>query len=119
MEDNIYMLADGDICRKIGKKIRHLRLRQNITQTSLAEQSQISVSTVKKIENGEIGSFDSFMRVLRILGELDIFTPLLKKEEMSPNEYLAFIEAGRKKQRKRAKSTCNINTLINQEESEW
>lgn len=119
MDDNIYMLADGEICRRIGKKIRHLRLLQNITQMSLAEQSQISVSSVKKIENGEIGSFDSLIRVLRILGELEIFVPLLKEEEMSPNEYLEFVETNRKNRRKRAKSTSNTNTPINQEESEW
>ena len=119
MADNIYMLADGEIRRRIGKKIRNLRLRQNITQMSLAEQSQISVSSVKKIENGEIGSFDSLMRVLRILGELEIFSPLLKEEDMSPNEYLEFVEASKKKQRKRAKSTSNTKTPINQEESEW
>ena len=119
MIENIYMLADGEICRRIGKKIRNLRLRQNITQMLLAEQSQISVSSVKKIENGEIGSFDSLMRVLRTLGELEIFSPLLKAEEMSPNEYLEFVEANKKKQRKRAKFTPNINTSFNQEESEW
>ncbi|MDE7347049.1 MAG: helix-turn-helix domain-containing protein [Muribaculaceae bacterium] len=119
MNENIYMLADCEICRRIGKKIKNLRLRQNITQMSLAEQSQISVSSVKKIENGEIGSFDSLMRVLRILGELDIFSPLLKEEDMSPNEYLEFVEANKKKQRKRAKSTSNTNPSFNQEESEW
>ena len=119
MNENIYMLADGDICRRIGKKVRNLRLRQNITQISLAEQSQISVSSVKKIENGEIGSFDSLMRILRILGKLDIFSPLLTEEEMSPNEYLEFVEANKKKQRKRAHSTNNTNISFNQEESEW
>ncbi len=119
MDENIYMLADGEICRRIGQKIRNLRLRQNITQMSLADQSQISVSSVKKIENGEIGSFDSLMRVLRILGELDIFTPLMKEEDMSPNEYLEFVEAHKKKQRKRAKSTSNTHRSFNQEESEW
>lgn len=119
MDESIYMLADGEICRRIGKKVRNLRLRQNITQMSLAEQSQISVSSVKKIENGEIGSFDSLMRVLRILGELDIFSPLLKKEDMSPNEYLEFVEANKKKQRKRAINSRHNNTLNNQEDSEW
>lgn len=119
MNENIYMFADGEICRRIGKKLKNLRLRQNITQISLAEQSQVSVSTVKKIENGEIGSFDSLMRVLRILGELEIFSPLLKEEDMSPNEYLEFVEAIKKKQRKRAKSKANTNTTFNKEESEW
>lgn len=107
MEENIYLRTDGDIRLQIGRKIRELRLRQNITQMSLAEQSQISVSTVKKMEAGEISSFDSFMRVLRILGELDIFSPLLKEEELTPNEYLALTEAIKKTRRKRAQSNKN------------
>ncbi|MDE5882317.1 MAG: helix-turn-helix domain-containing protein [Muribaculaceae bacterium] len=119
MHDNIYMLSDSEICRRIGKKIRTLRLQQNITQMSLAEQSQISVSSVKKIENGEIGSFDSMMRVLRILGELDIFSPLLKEEEMSPNEYLEFVESKKKLKRKRAKAGRIVNTPVKQSEAEW
>ncbi|MDE7418891.1 MAG: helix-turn-helix domain-containing protein [Muribaculaceae bacterium] len=119
MNENVYMYADAEICHRIGKKIRQLRLRQNITQMALAEQSQISVSTVKKIENGEIGSFDSLMRVLRILGGLDVFAPLLKEEEMSPNEYLEFVEAAKKKHRKRAKSNKTESTYYNLEESEW
>lgn len=104
MEENIYLRSDGDICQQIGKKIRELRLRQNVSQMSLGEQAQVSVSTIKKLERGEIGSFDSLIRVLRILGELDIFSPLLKEEELSPNEYLAFTEAMKKKRRKRAQS---------------
>ncbi|MDE5882359.1 MAG: helix-turn-helix transcriptional regulator [Muribaculaceae bacterium] len=119
MNDNVYMLADGEICRRIGKKIRELRLRQNITQMLLAEQSQISVSSLKKIENGDIGYFDSLLRVLRVLGELDVFSLLLKEEELSPNEYLKFVETSKKKKRKRAKSTSDTNSFINQEESEW
>lgn len=118
MEENIYMLPDGEISSLIGKKIRQLRLRQNITQMSLAEQSQISVSSIKMIENGKIGSFDSLLRVLRILGALEILSPLLKEEEMSPNEYLAFVEAAKKKKRKRANSITKT-THNKQEESEW
>lgn len=118
MNDNIYMLSDTELCRRIGQKIRRLRLRQNFTQTSLAEEAQISLSTLKRIEEGKISSFDSLMRALRILGELDIFTPLLKEEEMSPNEYYAFMEAAKKKQRKRAK-TQNKKDKSEKEESEW
>ena len=119
MEDDIYMLADAEICRRIGRKIRQLRLRQNITQMSLAEQAQISVSTLKRIEEGEIRSFDSLMRTLRILGELDIFAPLLKEEEMSPNEYYEFVEAAKRRRRKRAASRKNTDGQKNMEEPEW
>ena len=113
------MLPDGEIRRRLGQKIRHLRLRQNFTQASLAEQAQVSLTTLKKIEKGDISYFDSLMRVLRILGELDVFYPLIKEDEMSPNEYFEFVEASKKKQRKRA-SGCNKTTpQPNMEESEW
>ena len=119
MEENIYMLSDGEVRRRLGQKIRHLRLRQDFTQVSLAEQAQVSLTTLKRIEKGDISYFDSLMRVLRILGELDVFSPLIKEDEMSPNEYFEFIEASKKKQRKRASGNNNTNTQPNTEESEW
>ena len=119
MEENIYMLSDSEIRRRLGQKIRHLRLRQNFTQTSLAEQAQVSLTTLKRIEKGDISYFDSLMRVLRILGELDVFSPLIKEDEMSPNEYFEFVEASKKKRRKRASGGNKTNTRPNTEESEW
>lgn len=119
MEENIYMLPDGEIRRRVGQKIRHLRLRQDFTQASLAEQAQVSLTTLKKIEKGDISYFDSLMRVLRVLGELDVFSPLIKEEAMSPNEYFEFVEASKKKQRKRASGSNKIISQPNTEESEW
>lgn len=119
MEENIYMLPDSEIRRRLGQKIRHLRLRQNSTQTSLAEQAQVSLTTLKRLEKGDISYFDSLMRVLRILGELDVFSPLIKEDEMSPNEYFEFVEASKKKQRKRASGNNKPLTQSNTEESEW
>lgn len=119
MEENIYMLSDGEIRRRLGQKIRQLRLRQDFTQVSLAEQAQVSLTTLKKIEKGDISYFDSLMRVLRILGELDVFSSLIKEEEMSPNEYFEFVEASNKKQRKRASGSSKTKPQPNMEESEW
>lgn len=118
MEENIYMMLDSVICQRIGQKIRRLRLRQNLTQMNLAYQAQISVSTLKKIESGEISSFDSLMRLLRVLGQLDVLSPLIKEEEMSPNEYYEFVESLKKKQRRRASSPKNI-TIAAEEAPEW
>lgn len=119
MEENIYILPDGEIRRRVGRKVRQLRLRQNFTQASLAEQAQVSLTTLKKIEKGDISYFDSLMRVLRVLGELDVFSPLIKEEKMSPNEYFEFVEANKKKQRKRSSGGKEINLQPNTEESEW
>lgn len=40
--DDIYSLSDIQIQKKIGEKLKAVRLKQNITQDSLAELSSIS-----------------------------------------------------------------------------
>lgn len=101
MED-VYMLPDGMIQHKIGEKLKALRLKQNITQQALAKESGVSLSSVKKIEKGEIGSFDSLLRVLRTLGKLDVLLPLVEEEQLSPSEYYEFVHKLHSLRRKRA-----------------
>ena len=101
MED-VYMLSDAMISTRIGEHLKAIRLKQNITQQSLAEETGVSLSSVKKIEKGEIGSFDSLMRVLRMLGKLDVFLPLIEEEQLSPSEYYELVYKLHSKQRKRA-----------------
>ena len=117
MNENVYILSDSEIEKRIGEKFRSLRLRQNETQLRMAEESQLSLSTVKKIEKGEIASFDSFIRMLRITGKLDILTPLLEDEGLSPNEYYELTKLVKKKERKRASKSSYSNNKI--EESQW
>lgn len=115
---DIYTLSDSVIQKKIGERLRMLRLRQDITQMHLTEETQVSVSSIKKIEKGEIGSFESFIRVLRILGKLDIFQSLTEEEPMSPNEYYEFINSAKKRMRQRASKTRIVNNTESKE-SEW
>ena len=100
--DNVYMLTDAVILRKIGERLKSVRLKQNITQQSLSEAANVSLSTVKKIEKGEIRSFDSLLRLLRTLGKLDVLQPLVKEEQLSPNEYYKWVYEQNRKMRKRA-----------------
>ena len=53
MED-IYMLSDLQLEKRIGGKLKAIRLKRNITQQSLAEASSISLSSLNKIENCDI-----------------------------------------------------------------
>ena len=114
--DDIYTLADAAICTRIGSTLRTVRLKQNITQQSLAEDAGISLSSIKKIEKGEIGSFDSLLRVLRTLGKLDVLIPLVEEEQMSPSEYYEMIHSAEKKQRKRAAGKLHKKAT---EEPKW
>jgi len=114
---DIYSLTDAAIQQNIGGKMKSLRLRQNITQVRLAEETQVSLSSIKKIEKGELGSFNSFVRVLRTLGKLDVLIPLVEDEQMSPNEYYEFVNSAKKRMRKRAAKSTTHNNV--KEESEW
>jgi len=115
--DDIYMLADAIIRNRIGNHLKSLRLKQNITQESLADAADVSLSSLKKIEKGEIGSFDSLLRMLRTLGELDVLQPLVDEEQLSPSEYYELAQSkAAKHQRQRAVGRLN-NT--NKEESAW
>lgn len=109
------MLSDAMILMKIGEHLKALRLKQNITQQSLSEEAGVSLSSVKKIERGEIGSFDSLLRLLRTLGELDVLLPLVEDEQLSPNEYYELVQKASAHQRKRAASKAHKE----KEESAW
>ena len=114
--DDIYMLADAVILGRIGNKLKTVRLKQNITQQSLSEVSNVSLSSIKKMDKGEIRSFDSLLRVLRILGKLDILQPLVEEEQLSPSEYYDFVHSSQSTMRKRAVGRIN---QAKKEESEW
>ena len=114
--DDIYMLADAIILNRIGSHLKAVRLRQNITQQSLADAAGVSLSSLKKIEKGEIGSFDSFLRIMRTLGKLDVLQPLIEEDQLSPSEYYKMVQSSKATQRKRAAGKLNSN---NKEQSEW
>ena len=100
--DDIYFLTDLGIAKRIGTNLKSMRLRQNITQSNLAKSAGVSLSTLKKIESGDICSFDSFVRLLRTLRKLDVLQPLIEEEQLTPNEYWEFINNAKRRIRKRA-----------------
>lgn len=116
MMDNVNMLSDVEVTKRISVKLKELRLKQNISRQDLSSSSGVSVSSIARIEDGEIKSFDSFLRILRTLGKIDVLLPLLEEEDISPNEYFKLVHSAKAKQRKRASKS---NTNNQQVESEW
>lgn len=116
MLDNIYMLTDIEICDRIGVKIKTVRLKQNMSQEELADKSGVSISTIKRMEEGEVKTLESLIRILRTLGKLDIFIPLVNEEQLSPNEYYELASKANKHVRKRASKGYKIE---NKEKTEW
>ncbi len=116
MLDNIYILTDIELCNRIGVKMKTVRLKQNMSQDELADKSGVSISTIKRMEDGEVKTLESLIRILRTLGKLDIFIPLVEEEQLSPNEYYELTNKANKHKRKRASKGYKIE---NKEESEW
>ena len=106
MED-VCMMSDAVILAKIGERLKALRLKQNITQMSLAEAANVSLSVVKNVEKGEIRSIDAFLRLLRTLGQLEVLLPLVEEQQLSPNEYYELMQKTEVRQRKRASGRIN------------
>ena len=113
--DDIYTLSDTQLSKRIGEKLKAIRLKRNITQQSLAEAASISLSSVKKVENGEIGAFNTLLRILRTLGMLESISQLFEEEQLSPSEYYEMVNKAKKQTRKRAVGKLKVN----KEESEW
>lgn len=116
MENSVkdwYAMSDKAILEVIGQFIKDNRLNQNKTQQQLAVVSDISRSTLVKMENGEGGNLESFIRVMRILEQLHVFRYFEVKKQISPLE-LAKIEQSK---RKRASRKLEINNPKN--ESDW
>ena len=57
--------------REIAAHLDLARRQQRITMELLAERANISVPTVRKLLNHGEGTFETFLRVSRILGLLD------------------------------------------------
>ena len=110
------MISDTELIKRISSRLKDIRLKQNVSRHDLSVRSGVSTSTIARIEDGEIKSFESLLRILRTLGKIDIFLPLVEEEEISPNEYYQMVHSAKANKRKRASRTNNNNV---QEESEW
>ncbi|MBQ0122041.1 MAG: helix-turn-helix domain-containing protein [Bacteroidales bacterium] len=117
--DDIYVLSDTAILNRISSRLKEERLRQNMTRQELAIRSSVSVSSISRMEEGEIRSFDSLLRVLRILGRLEVLLPLVQESEPSPAEYYRMMQENKSGGRRRASRRCKSEDDKREEESQW
>jgi len=92
-------LADEAILSTLGERIGHERLQRNQTQSELAHEAGVSVSTIRRLEAGKGCALGAFVRVLRALGLLENLDALLPEPRQRPLE--AFKSAGKSRQRAR------------------
>lgn len=88
---NKYSLAKlpSDILKETAKKHRNLRKQLKLSQAKLAEQSGISLGSIKRFEQTGKIAFESLLKLAHILGRLSEFENLFSpKEDLSKIEKL-------------------------------
>lgn len=67
--------SDKAIQKELGKRLKSLRLKRNITQQELADAIQLSVTSIKSLELGsaKLSTLIAVLRELKALDELDHF----------------------------------------------
>lgn len=96
-----YTASDSTILKELGKRLRTLRLRKDITQEELAERTLISVGTIKSLEAGK-GKLSTLVAVLRELGALDQLDQFIPPVTISP---IKMAEASSKSSSKRERAS--------------
>ena len=84
----------------LGDLLARHRLDSNLSQAVLAERAGVSLRTIKRVENGEGSSLDTFIRILTALGLQENLQSLIPVETVSPLDRID--EKPRERQRARS-----------------
>lgn len=72
------------LAKDLGKRLSSYRLARNLRQQDVAERSGLSRGVVARIEAGEGGTIDSFLRIMQALDVEDRIELLLPDASLSP-----------------------------------
>lgn len=100
---NYYEYSIPELVRLLGARFKEYRLRSEMTQKDVAEQSGIAVNTIYKFENGTTGnmSLGTFLLLMKTIGQIDSLDELMP--ELPKSAYL--IKGNKKIQRIRHKKS--------------
>ena len=105
MDNNWYAMSDNRILQQIGEFVRHHRILQNRTQVVFAKEAGMSRSTLSLLERGETVTVATLIRVLRVLGQLQIIDEFMIIHQQPSPLLLAQAE---KKKRQRATASKKL-----------
>ena len=94
---SLFAMTDKAIINEIGRRLKSIRLRKNMTQKEVAVATGLSLNAVQTAEKGT-SKMMTYVKILRVLNALDGLENFLPEVTISPLE-LAKLEG---KKRKRA-----------------
>lgn len=83
---DFYEYSIPELVRLLGSRFKEYRMRCNLTQKEVAEQSGIGLTTIYKFENGTAGnvSLSTFILLLKVVGQINALDDLLPELPESP-----------------------------------
>lgn len=114
---DIYEKSDLAVLELIGKKIKEIRIEQNITQNELNSLSGVSKARIGDIERGKNCSLLILIQLLRGLNSLDFLDSFFAEKQISPIEYAKLQGLNTPKQRARKDNIAQQST--NNDTEEW
>lgn len=93
-------MTDKAILKELGRRLKSMRLRKNMTQKEVAVATGLSLNAVQAAERG-VSKMMTYVKILRVLNALDNLENFLPEMNISPLELAKM--AGKK--RKRASGT--------------
>lgn len=98
-----YEYSIPELIKMLGARFKDYRLRSNMTQKDVAEQSGVSINTITKFENGTTGSmsFSTFLLLMKAIGQIEGLDEMMP--ELPESAYLQ--NGGKKVQRIRHKQS--------------
>lgn len=83
---NLYEYSTPELVRLLGERFKEYRMRCNLTQKEVAEQSSIGLTTIHKFENGTAGnlSLSTFILLLKVIGQVDALDDVMPELPESP-----------------------------------
>ena len=83
---DLYEYSTPELVRLLGTRFKDYRMRCNLTQREVAEQSGIGLTTIHKFENGTAGnlSLSTFILLLKVVGQINALEDVLPELPESP-----------------------------------
>ena len=83
---DFYEYSTPELVRLLGSRFKDYRMRCNLTQKEVAEQSGIGLTTIHKFENGTANnlSLSTFILLLRVVGQVNALGDVLPELPESP-----------------------------------
>ncbi len=83
---DFYEYTIPELVRLLGERFKEYRMRCNLTQKEVAEQSGIGLTTIHKFENGTAGnlSLSTFVMLLKVVGRVNALDDVMPELPVSP-----------------------------------